>query len=84
MTNHMSHRQSLPLALLLTLCATVSGLPQASTAQGLQDQIVELQTGNWAHQQEIHMAGKKIPQGSLSGEECLPEAQSKLPVSHYV
>jgi hypothetical protein len=68
----------------LTLCAAFSCTAHLCAAQGLQDQVVELEAGNWSNQQKTYMAGSEAPQGSFKIQECLSEAESKLTVAHYV
>lgn len=68
----------------LVLSTVFSLAAQIGAAQSLEGQIVELAAGKWLNQQETYMAGKKVPQGSFSHQECLPEAETALPVSHYI
>lgn len=72
------------LILRLPLCAAFLCAAQISAAQGLEQQVVELKSGNWLRQQKIYMSGKEVPQGSISAEECLNEAETELTVGHYI
>jgi hypothetical protein len=57
---------------------------QFSAAQGLKEQVVELEPGKWVHQQKIYMAGNEVSQGSFRSEECVSEAEAELTIAYYI
>ena len=78
----MSFRKILPAKFSLATIAMLISTPVL--ANELENSAVNLDVGNWTHQQRVFMGGREIPQTALGGTECLTQEESEQTVGEYL